>query len=240
MRTLSDERGHWLVLYFYPKDDTPGCTTESCEFRDAYATYQATRRRDLGHQHPGQRQQGRLQGQVRAAVHAHRRRAARGRRALRRLGGEAELRQDLHGHRPRDVPHRPAGPHRARLGRRSSRTATRRRSWRPSTSSQRRMMAIARRPMRQAVRHRSWGETSDASARRYRCTPHRACSALMPPWTRPLMPSRPSSPPSTIERPERLMVIVAHPDDADFGPAATVAAWIRAGTRRAPRVLHQR
>jgi peroxiredoxin Q/BCP len=31
---LSDYRGKWLVLYFYPKDDTPGCTTEACEFRD--------------------------------------------------------------------------------------------------------------------------------------------------------------------------------------------------------------
>ncbi len=38
-RTLSAERGHWLVLYFYPKDDTPGCTTESCEFRDAHEMY---------------------------------------------------------------------------------------------------------------------------------------------------------------------------------------------------------
>jgi thioredoxin-dependent peroxiredoxin len=38
-RRLSDERGHWLVLYFYPKDDTPGCTTESCQFRDADAGY---------------------------------------------------------------------------------------------------------------------------------------------------------------------------------------------------------
>jgi thioredoxin-dependent peroxiredoxin len=34
-RRLSDARGRWLVLYFYPKDDTPGCTTEACEFRDA-------------------------------------------------------------------------------------------------------------------------------------------------------------------------------------------------------------
>jgi peroxiredoxin Q/BCP len=41
-RTLSAERGHWLVLYFYPKDDTPGCTTESCQFRDAYDEYQRT------------------------------------------------------------------------------------------------------------------------------------------------------------------------------------------------------
>mgnify|MGYP001817303499 FL=1 len=31
---LSDYRGRWLVLYFYPRDDTPGCTTEACEFRD--------------------------------------------------------------------------------------------------------------------------------------------------------------------------------------------------------------
>lgn len=32
---LSDERGSWVVLYFYPKDDTPGCTKEACAFRDA-------------------------------------------------------------------------------------------------------------------------------------------------------------------------------------------------------------
>lgn len=33
-RTLADFAGQWLVLYFYPKDDTPGCTTEACNFRD--------------------------------------------------------------------------------------------------------------------------------------------------------------------------------------------------------------
>jgi peroxiredoxin Q/BCP len=33
---LSALRGKPVVLYFYPKDDTPGCTTEACEFRDAY------------------------------------------------------------------------------------------------------------------------------------------------------------------------------------------------------------
>jgi peroxiredoxin Q/BCP len=32
--TLSEYRGRWLVLYFYPKDDTPGCTTQACGFRD--------------------------------------------------------------------------------------------------------------------------------------------------------------------------------------------------------------
>ena len=33
-RSLSDFKGEWVVLYFYPKDDTPGCTTEACSFRD--------------------------------------------------------------------------------------------------------------------------------------------------------------------------------------------------------------
>ena len=34
--TLSDLRGRPVVLYFYPRDDTPGCTVEACEFRDAW------------------------------------------------------------------------------------------------------------------------------------------------------------------------------------------------------------
>lgn len=35
MHSLGDYTGKWLVLYFYPEDDTPGCTTEACNFRDA-------------------------------------------------------------------------------------------------------------------------------------------------------------------------------------------------------------
>lgn len=34
-KTLQDFAGKWLVVYFYPKDDTPGCTTEACSLRDA-------------------------------------------------------------------------------------------------------------------------------------------------------------------------------------------------------------
>jgi thioredoxin-dependent peroxiredoxin len=40
LRKLSDYRGQPVVLYFYPKDDTPGCTTEACNFRDDYSAYQ--------------------------------------------------------------------------------------------------------------------------------------------------------------------------------------------------------
>jgi peroxiredoxin Q/BCP len=39
LRRLSDFQGKPLVLYFYPKDDTPGCTTEACNFRDDYSGY---------------------------------------------------------------------------------------------------------------------------------------------------------------------------------------------------------
>ena len=40
---LADQRGRHVVLYFYPKDDTPGCTAEACSFRDQYEDF-----KDLG------------------------------------------------------------------------------------------------------------------------------------------------------------------------------------------------
>jgi peroxiredoxin Q/BCP len=46
--TLSSLKGSPIVLYFYPKDDTPGCTTEACAFRDAEADYQALGAKVLG------------------------------------------------------------------------------------------------------------------------------------------------------------------------------------------------
>jgi len=39
MHHLSDYRGKPVVLYFYPRDDTPGCTKEACGFRDDYSAY---------------------------------------------------------------------------------------------------------------------------------------------------------------------------------------------------------
>ena len=40
LRKLSDYRGRNVVLYFYPADDTPGCTKEACNFRDDYSAYE--------------------------------------------------------------------------------------------------------------------------------------------------------------------------------------------------------
>jgi len=45
---LSDIRGKMVVLYFYPKDNTPGCTKEACSFRDAYGQYRSKRIEVLG------------------------------------------------------------------------------------------------------------------------------------------------------------------------------------------------
>ena len=38
---LRDLRGKWVVLYFYPKDNTPGCTTEACDFTDALSEFES-------------------------------------------------------------------------------------------------------------------------------------------------------------------------------------------------------
>ena len=39
--TLEEYKGQWLAIYFYPKDDTPGCTTEACNFRDNIYAFKA-------------------------------------------------------------------------------------------------------------------------------------------------------------------------------------------------------
>lgn len=41
MHSLKDEKGKWVLLYFYPKDDTSGCTAEACGFRDLMDTFRS-------------------------------------------------------------------------------------------------------------------------------------------------------------------------------------------------------
>lgn len=48
MHRLQDYAGHWLVLYFYPRDNTPGCTEEACDFRDARPLFSRRNTRVLG------------------------------------------------------------------------------------------------------------------------------------------------------------------------------------------------
>lgn len=46
--TLDGYRGKWLIIYFYPKDDTPGCTKEACLFRDEYQEINSVNTEVLG------------------------------------------------------------------------------------------------------------------------------------------------------------------------------------------------
>jgi len=46
--SLSDFAGEWLVLYFYPKDDTPGCTTEACDFTEGLPDFSALKANVVG------------------------------------------------------------------------------------------------------------------------------------------------------------------------------------------------
>ena len=46
--SLSDYKGKWVLLYFYPKDDTPGCTKEACAIRDDFANFEKIKAVVLG------------------------------------------------------------------------------------------------------------------------------------------------------------------------------------------------
>jgi thioredoxin-dependent peroxiredoxin len=48
LHSLEDYRDQWVVLYFYPKDQTPGCTTEACEFRDNIFAFKALNAQIIG------------------------------------------------------------------------------------------------------------------------------------------------------------------------------------------------
>jgi len=48
LHSIEDYRGQWIALYFYPKDDTPGCTTEACEFRDNIFAFEKLNSQILG------------------------------------------------------------------------------------------------------------------------------------------------------------------------------------------------
>jgi peroxiredoxin Q/BCP len=48
VHTLSAYRGRWVLIYFYPKDDTPGCTKEACMLRDAFPRFDGLHAHVLG------------------------------------------------------------------------------------------------------------------------------------------------------------------------------------------------
>ena len=94
---LSDYRGQPVVLYFYPKDDTPGCTVEACGFRDSYTDFEKRGAVVLGVSPDDVGLPREVQEQVLASVPTAGRPGARGGGAIRRVGREEVRRQDLRG-----------------------------------------------------------------------------------------------------------------------------------------------
>jgi hypothetical protein len=50
LHRLSDYKGKWILLYFYPKDDTPGCTKEACTIRDFFPNFKKLKRNTKQHE----------------------------------------------------------------------------------------------------------------------------------------------------------------------------------------------
>ena len=86
--TLSELRGRWALVYFYPKADTPGCTAQACSARDHSADYEAANAVVLGVSPDSVADLRKFADKYGLAVHAALRRGRRGRAALRRLGRE--------------------------------------------------------------------------------------------------------------------------------------------------------
>ena len=112
---LSDFKGKKVVVYFYPKADTPGCTTQSCDLRDAEPDLKKLKAKVLGisPDAPGEAEE--VRREVRPRLPAARRRRPHRRREVRRVGREDELRPQVHGHHPLRVRHRRGGQDRRRL-----------------------------------------------------------------------------------------------------------------------------
>ncbi len=68
--SLSDFKGKPVILFFYPRADTPGCTIEACGFRDTFKKLQAAGAVVLGHQPRHTARPGKIPREVRASLHA--------------------------------------------------------------------------------------------------------------------------------------------------------------------------
>jgi peroxiredoxin Q/BCP len=101
--SLADFKDKNVILYFYPKDDTPGCTKEACAFRDNFSEFKKTRRNCSRCQHRFREVSRQVRGKIQIAVHASGGRGQKDCRGLRRLGREKFHGPEIHGHAPRDV-----------------------------------------------------------------------------------------------------------------------------------------
>ena len=113
--TLSGLAGKKVVLYFYPKDDTSGCTAEACGFRDSFPDYGGAGAvvigisKDSVASHDKFKKKHALPFILAADVDG------RGLREIRHLGRKEHVRPQIHGHRARHLPDRRRGNRARRL-----------------------------------------------------------------------------------------------------------------------------
>ena len=100
---LSELRGKPVVLYFYPKDDTPGCTAQACGIRDAWGEFEARGAVVLGVSPDNESSHVKFKEKYQLPFTLARRHRPQDGRGVRRLGREELRRQDLHGRRAIDV-----------------------------------------------------------------------------------------------------------------------------------------
>ena len=98
--------GHVLVLYFYPKDNTPGCTTEAMQFRDRYKDFVKAGATVFGVSRDNMKSHDEVQGQARAALRTDRRHRRKDVPHVRRGQEQDHVRQEGQGHRAQHLPDR--------------------------------------------------------------------------------------------------------------------------------------
>ena len=212
---LADQRGRWTLVYFYPEDDTPGCTTEACQFRDLHD--RRSRRAAPTSGASARTAPPATAGSGRSSSCRSRCCRTRTTRSPTRYGAWGEKKNygrtymgivrssflvDPDGRIAQAWPRVKADGHAADVLAALAEAAAARARLRPTRRAGGGSDEASRREGTRAA------STRDRSERR------RGRAAERPhAW-----------------RPARFMVIVAHPDDADFGPAATAARWIDAGS----------
>ena len=239
---LADQRGRWTILYFYPKDDTPGCTVEACEFRDANETI-PERGADVWGVSPQGAASKRafrekfglpftlLADEEHAVAEAYGSWVEKQNYGKTYMGtARTTFLVDPDGRIARVWPKvKPEGHAAEVLAALDELQAVSAMTARRSRSGDTRRL-------------RSWGETSEASAgsvRRRHRPPQGEASRLTGP-RRPHAMTAASRPADHAWRPARFMVIAAHPDDADFGPAGDGRALDRRRVGGLAGVLHER
>ena len=114
--SLSAYAGRPVVLYFYPKDDTPGCTTETCEFRDTLPKFESSKTAVLGASILGRSSKAKFAAKYQVPFPL----LADEDHAVAESYGvwqeKSQVRANLHGDRPHDVSHRRRWEGRTTLG----------------------------------------------------------------------------------------------------------------------------